>query len=204
MLTEWDGGYEDREWHTNDALVLYRPGDAHSVWALWRAADHQLLCWYVNLEGPWRRTAIGFDSLDHALDIIIEPDLSTWRWKDEEEFDWLSARLGMKRTPMRCGLRAGARSSGCSAGTRRSTPDGNTGCRTRAGRSRRFRTGGRRRARNGAAVAGSRRRLGHDRPSAVAGDGKVIIADRRAPALTPSTTPRNTRLDDEANCYLPS
>ena len=29
-----------------------------------------------------RRTPLGFDSMDHMLDIVIEPDLS-WRWKDE-------------------------------------------------------------------------------------------------------------------------
>jgi predicted RNA-binding protein associated with RNAse of E/G family len=39
----------------------------------------------VNLERPLERTAIGFDTVDHALDVVIELDRSSWRWKDEEE-----------------------------------------------------------------------------------------------------------------------
>jgi hypothetical protein len=30
---------------------------------------------YVNLEDPWRRTAIGFDSWDHVLDVAVAPDV---------------------------------------------------------------------------------------------------------------------------------
>jgi hypothetical protein len=40
--------------------------------------------WYVNLEEPLRRTEIGFDTLDHELDVIIELD-GSWRWKDEDD-----------------------------------------------------------------------------------------------------------------------
>lgn len=32
------------------------------------------------------RTPIGFDYLDQLLDIEIAPNLSGWRWKDEDEF----------------------------------------------------------------------------------------------------------------------
>ena len=31
------------------------------------------------------RTPIGFDYLDRLLDIEIAPDLSRWKWKDEDE-----------------------------------------------------------------------------------------------------------------------
>jgi hypothetical protein len=41
--------------------------------------------WYVNLEDPLRRSEIGFDTLDHKLDVILELD-GSWRWKDEDEF----------------------------------------------------------------------------------------------------------------------
>ena len=40
--------------------------------------------WYVNLEEPLRRTEIGFDSLDHELDVVVELD-GSWRWKDEDD-----------------------------------------------------------------------------------------------------------------------
>jgi len=46
--------------------------------------DWEPWSWYVNLEEPLRRTRIGFDSLDHELDVIVELD-GSWRWKDEDE-----------------------------------------------------------------------------------------------------------------------
>ena len=52
------------------------------------AIDHDFRGWYVNLEEPWHRTAIGFDSRDNLLDIVIAPDLSSWQWKDEDELAW--------------------------------------------------------------------------------------------------------------------
>lgn len=44
--------------------------------------DGQFLGWYVNLEEPWWRSALGFDATDHLLNIVIRPD-RRWRWKDE-------------------------------------------------------------------------------------------------------------------------
>jgi hypothetical protein len=80
-----DERYHEAEWRDMDALILYRPGDAYSVWRFQRADDQRLEMWYVNLEEPWTRTSIGFDSRDHGLDVIVAPDLSSWSWKDEEE-----------------------------------------------------------------------------------------------------------------------
>ncbi len=57
------------------------PGRAHSVWLSWRD-DGEFVGFYVNLEEPYRRTAIGFDTNDHTLDIVVTPDLR-WSWKDE-------------------------------------------------------------------------------------------------------------------------
>jgi hypothetical protein len=51
-------------------LFLLPSGSAHS--------------WYVNLEEPLRRTGLGFDTLDHELDVIVELD-GSWRWKDEDD-----------------------------------------------------------------------------------------------------------------------
>jgi hypothetical protein len=45
--------------------------------------SHQLAHWYVNFQRPMRRTAIGFDTFDLLLDLVIAPDLSRWDWKDE-------------------------------------------------------------------------------------------------------------------------
>lgn len=57
------------------------------------AADGALLCWYVNFQRPplWRPD--GWDTLDLAIDLVVEPD-RTWRWKDEDEYGQ-GRRLGL-------------------------------------------------------------------------------------------------------------
>jgi hypothetical protein len=74
----------ESRWVGGDALYLTRPGAAHAVWAMWNEGDASLAYWYINLQEPLRRTALGFDFLDHILDIVVSSDLSSWCWKDEE------------------------------------------------------------------------------------------------------------------------
>ncbi len=70
-----------------ETLRLMFPGAGHSTWLSWDQGEHGRVFrgYYVNLEEPFRRTAIGFDTNDHMLDIVVAPDL-TWQWKDEDEF----------------------------------------------------------------------------------------------------------------------
>jgi hypothetical protein len=84
----WDGSYEDRVWTGPSMLKLYRPGTAHTVLRSWRFESDRAEGWYVNLEAPWRRTSIGFDSEDHVLDVTVAADLSSWEWKDADELEW--------------------------------------------------------------------------------------------------------------------
>lgn len=42
--------------------------------------------WYVNFEVPFRRTPIGVETFDVLLDLVIDADLSHYRWKDEDEY----------------------------------------------------------------------------------------------------------------------
>ena len=75
----------DTRWR-NDLLRLMFPGCGHSVWLHWRdGAGRRFAGYYVNFEEPFRRTAIGFDTNDHSLDIVVTPDLR-WSWKDEDDF----------------------------------------------------------------------------------------------------------------------
>jgi hypothetical protein len=80
-------GLIDRTWDRTDVLMLITPGAAHAVYVMWEAGHKKLLCWYINLQDPIRRTPIGFDTGDHWLDIVISPDKSSWRWKDEDELE---------------------------------------------------------------------------------------------------------------------
>lgn len=74
-------------WAKTDVLMLVTPGAAHAIWVMWETGQTKLRCWYVNLQEPLRRTRLGFDSMDHLLDIVISPDRSVWHWKDEDEFE---------------------------------------------------------------------------------------------------------------------
>jgi len=75
---------ERRAWHTNRVLKITPRNGAHSLDLWWRQADDHFHFWYVNMQEPLRRTRFGFDTMDQALDIVIEPDQS-WHWKDEDE-----------------------------------------------------------------------------------------------------------------------
>jgi hypothetical protein len=78
---------EEFVWRS-DTLRLMLPGRAHSVWLFFEpeAKDLRLSRYFVNLEEPFRRTPLGFDTQDHTLDVIVNPDRS-WRWRDEEELE---------------------------------------------------------------------------------------------------------------------
>lgn len=76
----------DHQWTKTDVLFLIVPGDAFSAYLMWDAETKEQLCWYINLQEPIRRTMIGFDTMDTILDIVVTPDLSEWKWKDEDEF----------------------------------------------------------------------------------------------------------------------
>jgi hypothetical protein len=72
----------------NDTLRLMFPERQHSVLLFWAGAgsERKLLRYFVNLEEPFRRTAVGFDTQDHTLDIVVTPEL-VCTWRDEAEFD---------------------------------------------------------------------------------------------------------------------
>jgi hypothetical protein len=83
-LERGDWIFEDAEW---DASTLWsmREGDWHALWTSWRP-DATHWGWYVNLQRPFTRTSLGFETMDLALDVVVETD-GSWRWKDEDEFE---------------------------------------------------------------------------------------------------------------------
>jgi hypothetical protein len=72
-------------WQGHGVLMLQRPADASAVWVFWEGNPRRFSRWYLNLQAPFRRTKIGFDSLDHVLD-LWSTDGRTWHVKDEETF----------------------------------------------------------------------------------------------------------------------
>jgi hypothetical protein len=88
--TRLDGSWrlQDTNWHgSTGSLRLTIPGASYSVVIFWNDGYKSQNAWYINLEDPLRRTARGFDYMDQILDIVVEPDLKTWRWKDEDELE---------------------------------------------------------------------------------------------------------------------
>jgi hypothetical protein len=81
--------FRDAAWDV-DTLVLLRESAWHAVWVSWLPSGEHW-GWYVNLQRPLLRTALGFETMDLVLDLIVDPD-RTWRWKDEDELETWVAR----------------------------------------------------------------------------------------------------------------
>lgn len=88
-VLEWRPGWREDSWHTFRVLVVKRAGDEHTISLFWR--DRTFAFWYIDLHSPLRRTPTGFDLIENGLDVVVEPDLSGWRWKDEDELAWAVA-----------------------------------------------------------------------------------------------------------------
>jgi hypothetical protein len=75
------------EWR-RDTLRLMLPGRCHSVLLFWDGGGNRrrFTNYFVNMEEPFRRTAIGVDTQDHTLDVTVRPDLS-WAWRDAAELE---------------------------------------------------------------------------------------------------------------------
>lgn len=73
------------EW-SSCQLTLTDPTSASGVRLKWATDTGEFEGWYVNLQRPLTRTADGFTTEDHFLDILVKPDLS-WAWKDDDELE---------------------------------------------------------------------------------------------------------------------
>ncbi|MET9119019.1 DUF402 domain-containing protein [Streptomyces longwoodensis] len=82
----------DAVWQETE-LLLWKPPEAwFSVNAFYTSSG--LRNWYVNFEHPTRRTTDGFDTFDLTVDLVVDPDLGRWEWKDEDEYAHVR-RLGI-------------------------------------------------------------------------------------------------------------
>ena len=79
-IGEWE--LVDDVWRDDLVRVKYA-GDAHAYYAMWKGGRFNR--WYINLESPYERTPVGVDFTDHVLDIVVQPDLAGWAWKDADE-----------------------------------------------------------------------------------------------------------------------
>jgi hypothetical protein len=90
-IAEWR--LAEHPWEEDDGILSFSwPDVPYAVLGYWNQGH--FAGWYVNLQDPLRRTAVGFDTRDHVLDVLVPPDGSGWRWKDEEELAE-AVRLGL-------------------------------------------------------------------------------------------------------------
>jgi hypothetical protein len=91
----FDGPHPQKR-HTTDRLTLGKPGASHAVSLMLQGGGGPFICWYVDLQEPFRRVRDGIVTCDQGLDIVIGPDRE-WRWKDEAhlarmvELGWIGA-----------------------------------------------------------------------------------------------------------------
>lgn len=73
-------------WQGHGMLAVVSKTEPVAVQHFWSRADRQFARWYLNIQEPMRPTAIGFDSQDLELDIVIAAD-GTWSVKDDDLLD---------------------------------------------------------------------------------------------------------------------
>jgi protein associated with RNAse G/E len=84
LSDHWD--MQPYDWHTNRFLVLLYPEKYYSINLMWNHAEKRFLCYYINFQLPFRRTKLGFQTLDLEIDLVIDPDHS-WHWKDVDDYN---------------------------------------------------------------------------------------------------------------------
>jgi predicted RNA-binding protein associated with RNAse of E/G family len=83
-LARGDWGMAEWAWRWNGVVTEIVSDRWFSVARMYNQ-DGALDCWYVNFERPPSWHASGWDTLDLAVDLVVEPD-GAWRWKDEDEY----------------------------------------------------------------------------------------------------------------------
>jgi hypothetical protein len=73
-------------WQGNGCLMVQRPGEHYAVWHFWDGPDREFVCWYLNLQTAFVRTADGYETQDLELDLVVFAD-GAHIVKDEEVLD---------------------------------------------------------------------------------------------------------------------
>lgn len=79
---EWSLG--ESTWEDHHVLSFAWPDAGHAV-LLFFDRSWSPTTWYVNVQEPLRRSPVGFDTMDHDLDVLVALDGTYVRWKDEDE-----------------------------------------------------------------------------------------------------------------------
>jgi hypothetical protein len=72
-------------WQTHRIMMFLEPEKYYSCWLFWDHTRGQFTSYYINFQLPFQRSALGFDTLDLDLDLVIDPQMC-WHWKDEQDY----------------------------------------------------------------------------------------------------------------------
>jgi hypothetical protein len=88
LIVSWGDDWSSDVWRQYRVLVLKRKADEHAISLFWPDDGDALECWYIDLMSPLHRSAAGFDFVENGLDVVVEPDMGSWKWKDEDELEF--------------------------------------------------------------------------------------------------------------------
>jgi len=77
--------FREFKWQKNRFLIFLKPQRFYDTNVVWDHETDQFKCYYINFQLPYERSAIGFDTLDLDLDVVIGPSYD-WQWKDEAAY----------------------------------------------------------------------------------------------------------------------
>ena len=86
---DWPGPTGRHPWHGrgrwegHGVLMLQRPSESYAVWHFWNGPQRKFAGWYLNLQEPFRRTTLGYDTQDLELDVWV-PERRRWSFKDAD------------------------------------------------------------------------------------------------------------------------
>lgn len=83
-----DGWSAEFKWVGRHVLLVMDPTGKHAISLFRDAATDVHEFWYIDVIGPVTRESARLDFLEHGLDAVIEPDLSSWALKDADELEW--------------------------------------------------------------------------------------------------------------------
>lgn len=106
----WDGSRQSSRWDRPPCVRLHPVGRSYSVIRTWSTEEGRFEDWYVNLEQPWVRTQVGFDSRDDVLDVTVSEDLSACQLKDADELEF-AIDVGLFRSQEARAIHVAARSA---------------------------------------------------------------------------------------------
>ena len=88
LVERWGDGWTEDTWRQYRVLVLKRKADEHAISLFWPDRSDALECWYIDLMSPLAHHSAGYEFLENGLDMVVDPDMAGWKWKDGDELEY--------------------------------------------------------------------------------------------------------------------